>query len=98
MTTFTNAPFQPAPILSNAHLQTFAAGLLRRPAFVPKVEPWFISVAGEKNQIRCDCSWQSGGQKATTALICHGLGGSRASPIVVGLAGALWKACMCGVL
>lgn len=94
MTTFTNPPFQPSPFLPNAHLQTFAAALLRRAAFVPKVEPWFISVAGEENQIRCDCSWQSSAQKATTALICHGLGGSSASPIVLGMAAALWKAGM----
>jgi len=94
MTTFNNAAFHPAPFLSNAHLQTFAAAMLGRAAFVPKVEPWFITVAGESNQVRCDCSWQDAGQKATTALICHGLGGSSASPIVIGMAAALWKAGM----
>ncbi|PYY08228.1 MAG: hypothetical protein DMG61_24060 [Acidobacteria bacterium] len=58
MATFVVLEFQLASFLANAHAQTFAAALLRRTAFVPKVEPWFISMAGEKNQVRCDCSWQ----------------------------------------
>jgi uncharacterized protein len=91
MTTFIPPPFHPASFLGNAHLQTFAAALLGRASFVPKVESWFISVAGEKNQVRCDCSWQDSRQLATTAVICHGLGGSSTSPIVVGMGAALWK-------
>ena len=94
MTTFVASEFHPASFLENAHAQTFAAALLGRTAFVPKVEPWFISVAGEKNQVRCDCSWQDFRKGSTTAVICHGLGGSSASPIVIGMAGALWKAGM----
>ena len=92
MTTFIPPPFHPASFLGNAHVQTLAAALLGRLPLVPKVEPWFISVAGENNQVRCDCSWQDSGRSATTALICHGLGGSSASPIVLGMAAALWKA------
>lgn len=94
MTTFTPSEFQPASLLGSPHLQTFAAALLGRASLVPKVEPWFISVAGERNQVRCDCSWQDSRQGTTTAVICHGLGGSSASPIVVGMAAALWKAGM----
>ena len=94
MTAFNAPSFRPASYLGNPHWQTFAAALLTRAAFVPKVESWFISVAGEKNQVRCDCSWQDLRQGTTTALICHGLGGSSTSPIVVGMAGALWKAGM----
>ena len=94
MTGFNAPGFRPASYLGNPHWQTFAAALLTRAAFVPKVESWFISVAGEKNQVRCDCSWQDVRQGTATAVICHGLGGSSTSPIVVGMSGALWRAGM----
>jgi len=92
MSTFVPRPFAPAPALRNPHLQTFAAALMGRAPFVPAREQWFISVAGEKNQVRCDCSWQPDPHNKTTAVICHGLGGSSSSPIVMGMAAALWKA------
>jgi len=92
--TFTPPPFRPVSFLQSPHLQTFAVALLERVAFSLQVESWFISVAGEKNRVRCDCSWQQERQGTTTALICHGLGGSSMSPIVVGTAAALWKAGM----
>jgi hypothetical protein len=92
MTSFVPQEFVPAPLLRNPHVQTFAAALMGRAQFLPLVEQWFISVAGEKNQVRCDCSWQADPHHRTTALICHGLGGSSTSPIVIGMAAALWKA------
>ena len=92
--TFASFRFTPPPWLTNPHLQTFAAALLARAHFVPAVEEWFISVAGENNQVRCDCSWQDDPQTKITAVICHGLGGSSTSPIVIGMAAALWKAGM----
>jgi|SRR5579872_3325171 len=94
MNGFAPRPFIPARLLRNPHLQTFAAALMGRAQFVPSVERWFISVGGEKNQLRCDCSWQPDPQGRTTAVICHGLGGSSSSPIVIGMAAALWKAGM----
>jgi predicted alpha/beta-fold hydrolase len=92
MTRFSPNSFAPAPLLSNPHLQTFSAALMGRAHFLHDVERWFISVAGEKNQVRCDCSWQKDPHHRTTAIICHGLGGSSSSPIVIGMAAALWKA------
>lgn len=91
---FTSPEFVPPAWLKNRHLQTVAAALVGRSHFSPAVEEWFISVAGEQNQIRCDCSWQENPQRRTTAVICHGLGGSSTSPVVTGMAAALWKAGM----
>ena len=89
---FTSSEFVPPAWLANRHLQTIAPALIGRAHFAPVSEEWFISVAGEKNQVRCDCSWQDDAQQRTTALICHGLGGSSTSPVVIGMATALWKA------
>lgn len=86
--------FIPSAFLRNPHLQTLAAALMGRAHFVPQVEQWFISVAGERNQVRCDCSWHPDPWQKATAVICHGLGGSSASPIAMGMAAALWKAGM----
>ena len=91
---FASSEFVPPAWLTNRHLQTFAAARIGRAHFTPAVEEWFISVAGEKNLVRCDCSWQDNAQGRTTAVICHGLGGSSTSPIVIGMAAALWKAGM----
>lgn len=91
---FASSEFIPPVWLRNRHLQTIAAALMRRVHFLPAVEEWFISVAGEKNQVRCDCSWQDQPQGKITAVVCHGLGGSSNSPIVIRMAAALWKAGM----
>jgi uncharacterized protein len=90
---FSPEPFVPAVGLNNAHLQTLAAALLGRAQFTPTTEQWLITVASQ-NQVRCDCSWQPQLEKHTTALICHGFGGSSHSPLVIGMAAALWKSGM----
>ena len=87
--------FVPARLFGNPHLQTFAAALWGRANLLPDdAEQRFIQVAGEQNQVRCDCSWQDQPATKTTAVICHGLGGSSESPIVIGMAAALWNAGM----
>lgn len=91
---FTSLRFVPPGWLTDRHLQTLAAALIGRAHFAPPVEEWFISVSGEMNQIRCDCSWQENPHPRATAVICHGLGGSSDSPIVLGMAASLWKAGM----
>lgn len=87
---FVPEPFIPALGLKNPHLQTLAAALLGRAQFTPPTEQWLITVAS-LNQVRCDCSWQPHLESKTTALICHGFGGSSNSPLVIGMAAALWK-------
>jgi len=91
---YASSAFVPPVWLVNRHLQTFGAALIGRAHFTPAVEQWFITVAGEKNQVRCDCSWQDDPQRRTTAVICHGLGGCSTSPIVLGMAASLWKSGM----
>jgi len=90
---FSPTPFVAAMGLKNAHLQTLAAALLGRAHFTLTTEQWLITVASQ-NQVRCDCSWQPQLEKHTTALICHGFGGSSNSPLVIGMAAALWKSGM----
>jgi uncharacterized protein len=86
---FNPPPFAPHPLLRTGHLQTFATAFFARRNLLPAPEQRFVTVEPE-TQVRCDCNWQTDRRRAVTAVIIHGMSGSSASPIVVGLASKLW--------
>ncbi len=85
--------FVPRRGLRNAHLQTLAGSLLRRPSLLPPAEERLFAVEPDV-QILAHCHWQPERQKTLTVVIVHGLEGSSESPYVLGNANKAWAAGM----
>lgn len=87
------SPFEPHPLLRNAHAMTIVPrywprrGLL---AGIPQ-EARLFSVA-QDTQLLGFCHWQADRTKAGTAVLVHGLEGCSESHYMRGIAGKAWRA------
>ncbi len=85
-------PFEPHPLLRNAHAMTIAAGLIRRrfPALPPaqarlfEVEPASADRPGTR--LQGEAHWQSDHLKHPVLILVHGLEGSSESGYMLGIA------------
>ena len=79
-------PFEPQPLLRNAHAQTFAYALWRRkfPLLNRSVAREFETEPGTR--IRGECHWQPEPRQRPTIVLVHGLEGSSDSGYMMGIA------------
>jgi len=79
-------PFEPQPLLRNAHAQTFAYALWRRNfARLPRAIAREFEVE-PGTRIRGECHWQPQPQQRPTLVLVHGLEGSSESGYMLGIA------------
>jgi predicted alpha/beta-fold hydrolase len=80
-------PFEPHPLLRNAHLMTLAASFWPRrlSRLSPAIERLFEVEPGSR--ILAQCHWQSEPRRHPTLALVHGLEGSSRSPYMLGVAG-----------
>jgi predicted alpha/beta-fold hydrolase len=78
-------PFEPHPLLRNAHLMTLVANFRpRRPARLSRATPRQFEVE-PGSRILAQCHWQSSPERHPTLVLIHGLEGSSESPYMLGI-------------
>src|SRR5437879_4474053 len=83
-------PFQPHPLLKNAHLMTIASALWLRNFQLPVAEVRYFQVDPE-SKLLGHCHWQPGKALHTPVLVLvHGLEGSSDSNYMRGIAEKAW--------
>jgi predicted alpha/beta-fold hydrolase len=84
-------PFQPHPLLKNAHAMTIAAAFWHRRFCLPQPESRYFRVDAD-SQLLAHCHWQPGNQKSTPVLVLvHGLEGSSDSSYMLGMGEHGWQ-------
>jgi len=80
-------PFEPHPLLRNAHLMTLAASFWpwRLTRLSPAIDRLFEVEPGSR--ILAQCHWQPEPRRHPTLVLVHGLEGSSRSPYILGVAG-----------
>ena len=89
--------FEPAPWLTNGHVQTIAGNYIPRPAFRLTTVAETVEVdSADASRVLCHCHWQPEPVRAArlTAVLVHGLEGSSDSRYVRGIAARAWAAGM----
>lgn len=86
-------PFQPHPLLRNAHAMTIVPRYWPRGRLLTGIpqEARLFSVTPD-TQLLGFCHWQPDRKKAGTAVLIHGLEGCSESHYMRGIAGKAWKA------
>jgi predicted alpha/beta-fold hydrolase len=87
-------PFQPIPLLRNAHAQTLAGNYWRRPPIEIRADAEVVEVdSADGSRVLCHGHWQPEPVRAArlTMLLVHGLEGSSDSRYMLGIAAQAWR-------